>query len=71
MVNTCQPVPATEQAVADMLDTVINARNAFVHDKNEAAFHQEAILGAQDLITRHPKLSFRVCSGGVDHTNIC
>ena len=44
VVNSRQTVPASEDAVADMLDKVINARNAFVHYKTEATFHQEAIL---------------------------
>ena len=56
VVNSRQIVPASEQAVADMLDTVINSRNAFKHYKSEAAFHQEAILSAQQLIRRYPKL---------------
>ena len=59
VVNSRQTVPASEDAVANMLDTVINTRNAFVHYRNEAAFHQEAILSAQQLIQRHPKLSER------------
>lgn len=56
VVNSRQVAPATEQAVADMLDNIINGRNAAVHYRSESMFRQEAIMSAQALINRHPRL---------------
>ena len=55
-VNSRQAFPATEETVAEMLDAVINARNAFVHYKDERRFYNEAVVQAQQLIQRYPEL---------------
>ena len=49
-------VPATNDwAVANMLDDIINKRNAYVHNHDEESFSAE-VVRMQSLIERYPKL---------------
>lgn len=56
VLNSQQPMPTTESAVAVMLDMVINTRNVYVHHRDAEAFHKQTIKGLQELLQRHPQL---------------
>ena len=56
VISKRQAFRTTEEIVANSLDDVINARNAFVHYRSERTFYHEAIVIAQQLIQRYPEL---------------